>query len=298
MAKYSIGEYIYNVRKRKGYTQEELSEGICTTGTLSKIENGNRMPSVRIYEALMQRLGEPASLFSVYVGEKELAADNFCRKVIRILARNEVERPDMVMEEYRAALVKYHLKESQIMLCMKAICHTMMQYPPQKVLEELLDALQMTAPENFEVWMKEKRKLLTFDEIVIWNNIAIQYKYMQQSDRALDIWKTLREYLYVKEVDEEEKAKIYPAILYNLSGIYAQRNLYAEAVRYSEEGIRSCVEYGKLFPLPYLLHQKSKGLFVLGEVRSAEEYLRKSETVLEIIEKKPVKIMEEMMAAF
>lgn len=298
MAKYSVGEYIYNVRKRKGYTQEELAEGICTTGTLSKIENGNRTPSISIYEALMQRLGEPASLFSVYIGEKELAADNFCRKVIRILARNEVEHLDMVMEEYGAALVKYHLKESPIMLCMKAICHTMMQYPPQKVLEELLDALRMTAPENFETWMREKRKLLTFDEIVIWNNIAIQYKYMKQSDRALEIWKMLREYLSVREVDEDEKAKIYPVILYNLSGIYAQRNLYAEAVQYSEEGIRNCVEFGKLFPLPYFLHQKSEGLLALGEVHSAEEYLRKSELVLEIIKKKHVKIMEEMTAAF
>ena len=298
MAKYSVGEYIYNVRKRKGYTQEELAEGICTTGTLSKIENGNRTPSYRIYEALMQRLGEPASLFSVYLGEKELAADNFCRRVMRILARNEVEHPDILMEEYAAALMKYHLKESPVMLCMKAICHTMMQYPPQKVIEELLHALQMTAPENMEDWLKEKRKLFTFDEIMIWNNIAIQYKHMGQPGRALHIWETLREYLHVREVDEEEKAKIFPVILYNLSGIYTQSNLYTEAVRYSEEGIQNCVEFGKLFPLPYLLHQKGEGLLALGEACLAEEYLSKSKLVLEIMKKKPAKIMEEMTAGF
>lgn len=298
MAKYAVGEYIYEVRKRRGYTQEELAEGICTTGTLSKIENGSRVPSASTYEALMQRLGEPASLFSVYLGQKELEADNFCRRILRILARNEVENPYLMMEEYGAALIKYHLKESQIMLCMKAICHAMMLEPPEKVLEELFAALRVTEPESFEAWLGDRRRFLTFDEIVIWNNIAIQYKHMEQMGKALNIWQTLREYLSEREVDEEEKAKIYPVILYNLAGICSQGNLHAEAVWHSEEGIQSCVEFGKLFPLPYLLHRKGQELLALGESHAAEEYFRKSEMLLEILKKKPEKMIEEMTAAF
>ena len=42
MAIYSMGEVIRRLRKEKGYTQEELSEGICTPGGLSRIENGLR----------------------------------------------------------------------------------------------------------------------------------------------------------------------------------------------------------------------------------------------------------------
>ena len=115
MAKYAVGDYIYRVRKERGYTQEELAGGICSAGTLSKIENGSRTPSVSIYEALMQRLGEPASLFSVYLGKRELEADNFCRKMIRMLARREVVDPDMILQEYCAALIKYQLSSSSLL---------------------------------------------------------------------------------------------------------------------------------------------------------------------------------------
>lgn len=250
------------------------------------------------YEALMQRLGEPTSTYSVYLGQRELEADNFCRKLVRILARNEVEDPYLMMEEYRAALRKYHLEESQIMLCMKAICHSLMHEPPEKVLEELFAALRMTEPESFEAWLSGRRRFLTFDEIVIWNNIAIQYKHMEQMEKARTIWQTLREYLREREVDEEEKAKLYPVILYNLAGVCSKGNLHTEAVWHSEEGIRNCVEFGKLFPLPYLLYRKGQELLALGELRAAEETIRKSEMLLGILKKKPEEMMEEMTAAF
>lgn len=40
MGLYYIGEVIKRTRESLGMTQEELSEGICTTETLSRIETG------------------------------------------------------------------------------------------------------------------------------------------------------------------------------------------------------------------------------------------------------------------
>lgn len=298
MAKYVVGDFIYHVRTKRGYTQEELAEGICTTGTLSKIENGSRMPSVSTYEALMQRLGEPASLFSVYLGKRELEADNFYRKMIRVLARRESTNPVIMLQEYGAALVKYRLKESPIMICLKAICHTMMEEPPQKVLKELYAALKLTEPIDAEIWRKSSKKLLTFDEIMIWNNIAIQYKRMEQYERAIAIWRGLREYLNVREVDREEMAKIYPIIVYNLAGMYAMEKIYTEAIRHSEEGIQTCIEYGRLFPLPYLLRQKGQELKELGDLYASEECIRKSEILWDIVKQNPPEQIEELTAGF
>ena len=36
-------------------TQEELSDGVCATGTLSKIENGVQAPKKRTFMALMKK---------------------------------------------------------------------------------------------------------------------------------------------------------------------------------------------------------------------------------------------------
>lgn len=298
MAKYLIGEYIYDARKRMGYTQEELAEGICTTGTLSKIENGSRVPTAGTYEALMQRLGEPASFFSVYVGKKELEVENICRKVLRILARHQLENPGLVLGEYQAVLEKYKLVESQIMLCMKAICHSQMEEPPEAVMEELLLALNEKKPVDVEVWIKEERKFLTFDEIIIWNNIAIQYKRMKNFQKAIDIWSALQLYLNNHEVDNEERAKVYPVILYNLAGTYSLVDLHMEAVERCEEGIRVCVEYGKLFPLPYLLKYKGYELMEIGQIHGAKQYIMQADMIFGILRKDTLELLEEMVAAF
>ncbi len=53
MAHYAVGSLIRDARERQKYSQEELSYGICTASTLSRIENGVQAPGKRILEALM-----------------------------------------------------------------------------------------------------------------------------------------------------------------------------------------------------------------------------------------------------
>ena len=57
MSNYLIGDYIRDTRLRRGYTQEQLSFGICTTASLSRIETGAQAPGKHILDALMERLG-------------------------------------------------------------------------------------------------------------------------------------------------------------------------------------------------------------------------------------------------
>ena len=44
MAVYVVGDFLRETRLRKGYTQEEVSYGICTPASLSRIENGMQKP--------------------------------------------------------------------------------------------------------------------------------------------------------------------------------------------------------------------------------------------------------------
>ena len=45
MATYVIGDYIREIRLRKGYTQEDVSFGICTSATLSIVVQLSRQKS-------------------------------------------------------------------------------------------------------------------------------------------------------------------------------------------------------------------------------------------------------------
>lgn len=57
MEKYAIGEIIRHLRKEQNLTQEELADGICSSVTISRIESGTQMPSDRIINQLLERLG-------------------------------------------------------------------------------------------------------------------------------------------------------------------------------------------------------------------------------------------------
>lgn len=46
METYNIGKIIRETRTRRNISQEELSDGICSPVTLSRIENGMQKPSL------------------------------------------------------------------------------------------------------------------------------------------------------------------------------------------------------------------------------------------------------------
>lgn len=53
----TLGEIIYHLRKKAGLTQEALADGICSPISVSRIENGNQMPSSKVLKQLLERLG-------------------------------------------------------------------------------------------------------------------------------------------------------------------------------------------------------------------------------------------------
>lgn len=52
-----LGSHIHYFRVKKGLTQEQLAEAICSVSYLSKIENNYTIPSEEIYVLLLQKLG-------------------------------------------------------------------------------------------------------------------------------------------------------------------------------------------------------------------------------------------------
>lgn len=82
MACYNLGDYICESRKQLGITQEELAFGICSTGTLSKIENGFVVPKRKNYEAIMQRLGKTMGICNIHATAEEMELYAYMRQLV------------------------------------------------------------------------------------------------------------------------------------------------------------------------------------------------------------------------
>ncbi len=71
----TLGEIIYNLRKKAGLTQEALADGICSPISISRIENGNQMPSSKVLEKILERLGTGTyQLCNVYYENEQQAS--------------------------------------------------------------------------------------------------------------------------------------------------------------------------------------------------------------------------------
>ena len=57
MANYRAGDVIRMTRNAVGITQEDLSDGICSVETLSRIENGKHKIKRETYRKLMEKMG-------------------------------------------------------------------------------------------------------------------------------------------------------------------------------------------------------------------------------------------------
>lgn len=92
MAVYVVGDFLRETRLRKGYTQEEVSYGICTPASLSRIENGAQKPGRLILEKLFERLGTENNLFNSFVSREEMELYSAIQELIRDVTDGDIKK--------------------------------------------------------------------------------------------------------------------------------------------------------------------------------------------------------------
>ena len=90
MAVYVVGDFLRETRLRRGYTQEEVSYGICTPASLSRIENGAQKPGRLILEKLFERLGTENNLFNSFVSREEMELYSAIQELVRNITDDDV----------------------------------------------------------------------------------------------------------------------------------------------------------------------------------------------------------------
>lgn len=285
MAHYSVGSMIRDVRERQNYSQEELSFGICTASTLSRIENGVQVPGKKILEALMQRLGMVDRIYNSYLSREEMECYELEEKLTRCLAREEYAKA----EEYADVLEnklkdisgrEYSRKlETQYVWFARALICKNRGENSQYILEQLLEAIRVTIP-DFD-GMHIRTRLLTLHEITILNNIGCIYHAMGKIRDGVRLLFALKEYIEEHTASGEELSAKYLMILQNLSSWLGQEGCYKEALRLCQMGLDHCVEYGKMHMFPMLLCNKACSLAELGHYDVSKESFSQSIAVFQ-----------------
>lgn len=285
MAVYVVGDFLRETRLRKGYTQEEVSYGICTPASLSRIENGMQKPGRLILEKLFERLGTENNLFNSFVSKEEMELYSAIQSLIRDITDEDVTK----LEEHISVVEKLAANaselEHQCLYFAKGELARQKEKDYSKAMELYMKAIHITLP-NFDGKKPLRNNLLTFDEIMIINSIAILYSNDERTIMNaihLDMW--LKEYLENKIVDGKMKTAKYPMSLYNLSCWFDDEKCYKEVLNIADQGVDFCIQYGNLAFFPLLILNKGVALAELNQISEAEKYLHQAITILSAVKR-------------
>ena len=285
MANYTIGEMILQTRESLGYSQEELCYGICSTSSLSRIENGTQVPGRRVFDALMQRMGISVSIYSSFVSRREMEIYRLIQVLAWKMENHDWEETDRLIARLEEMTKGTGGLERQYLLFAKACRKKREGAEPEEVLLALLAAIHLTMPDYTEQ-TSIKNRLLTFDEITVLNSIAVLYDEMGRHEESLRLLYELKRYLEEHVMDESEKAKKYPMILNNIAWrIGDGLGNHWEAYRISSIGIRYCIRHNKLAALPYLILNKAAAAYEMGHKKESGLLYHQALTLLQICEK-------------
>lgn len=285
MANYTIGDMIFETRMARGYSQEELAFGICSTSSMSRIETGQQVPGKRLFDALMQRLGVSDSIYSAFISKEEMELYRLTQQLVWSIERIDYKSCVDLIQELERKVNANDIFEKQYLLFAKAYVELYENDKKEKALELFLKAIYITIP-DFNPQKGVKRRLLTFTEITIINSIALTIEKMGDNITTLKLLFELKEYMEEHVIDEEEKAKKYPMILYNITRSLGKMRLYQEAYNLCGEAIKFCVKHNKLSILPYLLTNKACAAAEIDKIDEAKKDFRQATILFEICDNK------------
>ena len=180
----SLGDYIKQRRTGLGLTQAQLSEGICDTTTVSRIERGEQDPRHNTVIALLERLGAPYDRYFTLLSKDELKLAALRREItaasVQFQQRKEPERSkaheyalEKLKELERTRELDDYITLQYIQSARASLRTLAGSISPEDEVAMLLEAIRITVP-KFDL-ARINQKLYTLEEIRLINQIAVAY---------------------------------------------------------------------------------------------------------------------------
>lgn len=280
MPKYLLGDFIKETRTRQGYSQEDICFNICTTASLSRIENGKQIPGRCILDKLLERLGTENNVFNIFISKEDMIFYEAVQEMVRSMADENFEELEKQIHRMEKMTKGASELERQYLYFAKAELLWRKGESKEDAWNMLMKAIHVTLPQ-FDGKNPLRNTLLTFDEIMIINSIAVKNAKENKIDIALGLELWLKEHLEERMFDGKQKTAKYPVIIYNLSNWMGKMGRFSEALEMSQKGVEFCIKYGNLTSLPRLLFNQACALAELKEIDAARKCFQQSAVIFE-----------------
>lgn len=235
-----VDEVIRFSRLREGYSQEELSDGICSPETMSRIETGKNNPTIKKFYAIMDKLGLSMGYYNTEFVVEKYETLQKVNKLNRFNFFRKYDEAEKVLKEIEKE-VDIEANKQQI-----GVYHVIFDYRQGRIsLEESMKKteglLQLSLKKIDGKYVMPP--FLSNIEISLLNQVAVYYWEMGKLDKTIEILKSLYEYLNQSKVNAPERSKKYFLVITNLAALLEEANDLEGAIQYANEALMVCMSY-------------------------------------------------------
>lgn len=273
---YLVNEMILRYRIRKGISQEELSEDICTPETISRIESCRRGPNPHNFIALMRKLGTEHDYYNGKLETNSYLLLEKMREMEHAMSHRDWDEAWSILNFLKP---KVDMNVTQNKYSLQAAENCILFYSGKMTPEEFVKKTEEILGCENEGWRSEEFWGLTFftgSRITLLNHIAIGYKYMKQWEKSIFILEHLMKELEDSRVLLEDRYTSSMTVVVNLCSFYGEAGYLEQCLAMCEKGIELCFKSGRGVRISKFLANKAEAMDLLNKSISSktQNYLK------------------------
>lgn len=288
-----LDEVLSKNRQYQGYSQEKLSEGICTPESLSRIENAKRMPNVGTFKALAKKLSLREEYYYSTIETDDIALLNQHWQIDKLIMNREWDRVEKENESLSGKLDLSIPCNRQYVEEVRYLSATGEgRIPAEQRFSELRRILGITlgeVPENRDIreWPEKFwKRSFQAEEISVMMEMADVFVCEKELEQAEFLLEKLLAHYQSSRVKPEFHFRRVILIIGRLSQCTGFMKKHEKELLYSEEGIRLCLVSGTRNLLPTFVNNKADALENLGEKEASLKYYKLAFYSGELLRKK------------
>ena len=264
-----VGQYLSTERKKVNFTQEKISDGICSVESYSRIENG-RKPTRNNYKALTEKIGTENRYYIELVNTGNIDALLLRREISYELFMEKNERLPELLEELKTVLGEKEVAKNRQYLEFFQV--SIEENTGRKTWNQCCDMFRNILSYTMnEKEIGKKRHVYTMLEINLIDHISVCMAKDGKSEEAMHLIKA-----FLDDMDYMKTEKYYETFLAKLN--YARwksdRENFDEAECIYREGIEQRIRRNKTELLDEYIGEYAYNKYLKNNINEKQDVKR------------------------
>ncbi len=273
---WNVGSVIKKMREEQGLTIAQLCSGLCSTVTMSRIENGERDMDIFLTTMIFGRLGYRPDKYELYGSAPELEQWNQRQNMKQMQRDGKYEQLAVAIQNYKEVWkkdIEENPFQKQFVLFIEGVIE-LQDNNPANCIGMLENAIRMTVPQ----WSFDKYIIGAMAEIElsIVDTLCDAYEMLVRDEDSYTIRWMILTYLEKHSARDVEMLQLYVSQICKLASLLLKRGNYRKSLELCETGLKAIGKQNRLYSWPELLYLKgqSKEMFLKVGQATEDEVIR------------------------